>query len=142
MHVQERGFMNAQDINSFSTTALAYLGDAVFEVIAREKTVTENPGDSGKAHHRTVRYVSAAGQARSAKAMLASGFLSEEEINIYKRARNHRSMSKPANTDPRIYKIATGFEALIGYLYLTDQKDRLLEVAGEALRIIDEEDGL
>ena len=122
-----------------NTTTLAYLGDAVFEVIVREKIVIERPGDAGRAHHTAVRYVSAEGQARAAKAMVASGFLTEEEMDVYRRARNHRSMSRPQNADPREYKIATGFEALLGYLYLCDERERLREIAAEAVRIVDSE---
>ena len=129
--------MTEKDIKKLNTTTLAYLGDAVFEVIVREKIVTEKPGDAGRAHHTAVRYVSAAGQAKAAKAMVASGFLTEDEERIYKRARNHRSMSRPQHADPRDYKIATGFEALIGYLYLIDERERLREIANEAVRIVD-----
>lgn len=129
--------MTEKDIKKLNTTTLAYLGDAVFEVIVREKIVTEKPGDAGRAHHTAVRYVSAEGQARAAKAMVASGFLTEDEERIYKRARNHRSMSRPQHADPRDYKIATGFEALIGYLYLIDERERLREIANEAVRIVD-----
>ena len=118
-----------------NTTTLAYLGDAVFEVIVREKIVTEKPGDVGRAHHTAVRYVSASGQAKAAKAMINEGFLTDEEEKIYKQARNHRSMSRPQNADPREYKIATGFEALLGYLYLCDERERLREIAAEAVRI-------
>ncbi len=129
--------MDKKDINKMNTSTLAYLGDAVFEVIVREKIVTEKPGDVDRAHHTAVRYVSAAGQAKAAKAMIAEGFLTEDEEHIYKRARNHRSMSKPQNADPREYKIATGFEALLGYLYLSDDRQRLREIAAEAVRIVD-----
>ena len=129
--------MTEKDIKKLNTTTLSYLGDAVFEVIVREKIVTEKPGDAGRAHHTAVRYVSAAGQARAAKAMVASGFLTEDEERIYKRARNHRSLSRPQNADPREYKIATGFEALLGYLYLADERERLREIAAEAVRIVD-----
>ena len=129
--------MTKEAINKMNTTTLAYLGDAVYEVIVREKIVTEKPGDVGRAHHTAVRYVSAEGQARAAKAMISSGFLTEEEERIYKRARNHRSMSRPQHADPRDYKIATGFEALIGYLYLADARDRLREIANEAVKIVD-----
>ena len=97
----------------------------------------EKPGDVDRAHHTAVRYVSAAGQAKAAKAMLAEGFLTEEEEKIYKHARNHRSMSRPQNADPREYKIATGFEALLGFLYLSDDRQRLREIAAEAVRIVD-----
>ena len=120
-----------------NTSTLAYLGDAVFEVIVREKIVRERPGDAGRAHHTAVRYVSAAGQAQAARAMIAEGFLTEEEEQIYKRARNHRAMSRPQNADPKEYKIATGFEALLGYLYLSDDRQRLREIAAEAVRLVD-----
>ena len=95
------------------------------------------PGDADRAHHTAVRYVSAAGQAKAARAMVASGFLTEEEEQIYKRARNHRSMSRPQHADPRDYKVATGFEALLGFLYLSDERQRLREIAAEAVRIVD-----
>lgn len=129
--------MEKADINRINTTTLAYLGDAVFEVIVREKIVREKPGDTDRAHHTAVRYVSAEGQAKAAKVMITSGFLTEEEERIYKRARNHRSFSRPQHADPRDYKIATGFEALLGYLYLADDRQRLREIAAEAVRIVD-----
>ncbi len=129
--------MTKQEINKMNTSTLAYLGDAVFEVIVREKIVSERPGDAGRAHHTAVRYVSAAGQAQAARAMIAEGFLTDEEEQIYKRARNHRAMSRPQHADPKEYKIATGFEALLGYLYLTDDRQRLREIAAEAVRIVD-----
>ncbi len=132
--------MDKKDILKMNSTTLAYLGDAVFEVIVRETIVREKPGDVDRAHHTAVRYVSAAGQATAAKAMLAEGFLTEEEERIYKHARNHRSMSRPQNADPREYKIATGFEALLGYLYLSDERQRLREIAAEAVRIVDGKD--
>ena len=69
--------------------------------------------------------------------MIAAGFLTDEEVALFRRARNHRSMSRPVNADPKIYKIATGFEAVLGYLYLTDQRERLREIAAEAVRIVD-----
>lgn len=132
--------MTEKELRRFNTTTLAYLGDAVFEVIVREKIVREKPGDAGRAHHTAVRYVSSEGQSKAAKAMVASGFLTEEEERLYKRARNHRSMSRPHNADPKNYKIATGFEALIGYLYLSDERERLREIAAEAVRIVDAAD--
>ena len=129
--------MPEEQLNRMNTTTLAYLGDAVFEVIIREKIVREKPGDSDRAHHTAVRYVSANGQAMAAKAMITSGFLTDEEAALFKRARNHRTMSRPQNADPKIYKIATGFEALLGYLYLSDNRERLREIAAEAVRIVD-----
>jgi ribonuclease-3 family protein len=69
--------------------------------------------------------------------MVAEGFFTEEEELIYKRARNHRAMSRPQHADPRDYKAATGFEALLGFLYLSDDRERLREIAAEAVRIVD-----
>ena len=129
--------MTKEQLGKMNTTTLAYLGDAVFEVIVREKIVTERPGDVDRAHHTAVRYVSAAGQAKAAKAMISEGFLTDEELAIYKKARNHRAMSRPQHADPKEYKIATGFEALLGWLYLSDERERLRGIAAEAVRIVD-----
>ena len=129
--------MTKEELRKMNTTTLAYLGDAVFEVIVREKIVTEKPGDVDRAHHTAVRYVSASGQAKAARAMVSSGFLTDEETAVYKKARNHRAMSRPQHADPKEYKIATGFEALLGWLYLSDERERLREIAAEAVRIVD-----
>ncbi|MDO4383658.1 MAG: ribonuclease III domain-containing protein [Eubacteriales bacterium] len=130
--------MMDQEIQNINSTTLAYMGDAVYEVRVREMLIEQDPHDVNKLHKMAVRYVSAAGQAKAMK-KLAEGFLTEEEVRLYKRARNHRSMSRPRNTDPRIYKIATGFEALLGYLFLAEESERLDEVIEEAIRIIEEE---
>ena len=130
--------MMDQEIQNINSTTLAYMGDAVYEVRVREMLIEQDPHDVNKLHKMAVRYVSAAGQAKAMK-KLAEGFLTEEEVRLYKRARNHRSMSRPRNTDPRIYKIATGFEALLGYLFLAEESERMDEVIEEAIRIIEEE---
>lgn len=132
--------MTKEQLAKMNTTTLAYLGDAVFEVIVREKIISEKPGDVDRAHHTAVRYVSASGQAKAAKAMVASDFLTKEELEIYKRGRNRRAMSRPQHADPKEYKIATGFEALLGWLYLSDERQRLREIAAEAVRIVDASD--
>ena len=131
--------MTQDKIDRINTTALAYMGDAVYELRIRERIVETFPADAGKAHHAAVRYVSAEGQARAAKALLAEGFLTEDEERLLKRARNHRSMSRPAHADPRDYKLATGFEAVLGYLHLTGDPERVDEIVAEAIRIIDGE---
>lgn len=130
--------MTKTEINRINTTSLAYLGDAVYEVIVREMILAKYPLDAGKAHQHAVRYVSAGGQAKAARAMIEKGFLTEEEEHLLKRARNHRTMSRPQHADPRDYKYATGFEALLGYLHLAGEKDRIAEITSEAFRIIEE----
>ena len=76
-------------------------------------------------------------QAAAAKALMAEDFLTEAEERILKRARNHRSMSRPQHADPRDYKLATGFEAVIGYLYLSGDIERVRSISAEAVRIIE-----
>lgn len=131
--------MTPLEARNTNTTLLAYIGDAVYEVRIREMLVSRKKTGVDKIHRAAVKYVSADGQAKAAKAM-AGGFLTEEEVKVYKRGRNHRATSRPKNADPRNYKIATGFEALMGYLYLSEQHDRLEEVMAEAIRVIEEED--
>ncbi|MDD7215243.1 MAG: Mini-ribonuclease 3 [Anaerovoracaceae bacterium] len=135
--------MNPKDIN---TTALAYIGDAVYEVYVRRHVLENSAGSAGRVsygahvdalHKRAIGYVCAAGQAAALKAMVNSGFLSDEEISIAKRARNHKSASKPKNADAMDYKYATAFEALLGYLYLEDREHRLEEIIFEAFEIIE-----
>ena len=116
-----------QEIQNINTTTLAYMGDAVYEVRVREMLIEHDPHDVGKLHKMAVRYVSAEGQAKAMR-KLVNGFLTEDEIRLYKRARNHRTLSR-----------STGFEALIGYLFLAEESDRLDEVIEEAIRIIEEE---
>lgn len=130
--------MTRQEVLQINTSTLAYLGDAVYELMIREWLIEKKPNNVDKSHKAAIKYVSAEGQAKAAKAMIANAFLSEDEERLLKRARNHRTMSKPANADPRNYKVATGFEALIGYLYLLEEHSRLRAVVDEAIRIIDE----
>ncbi|MBQ6456514.1 MAG: Mini-ribonuclease 3 [Mogibacterium sp.] len=123
--------------SDLNTTALAYLGDAVYEVIIRGMILEKFPQDAGKAHKHAVKYVSAEGQARAARQLIAEGFLTEEEEALLKRARNHRSMSRPQHADPRDYKYATGFEALLGYLHLAGKQGRIREITDRAIQITD-----
>ena len=129
--------MTEEMVNLLNTTALAYVGDAAYEVVVREKIIERFPKDAGRAHKAAVKYVSAAGQAKAARTMIEAGFLTEDEERLLKRARNHRSMSRPQHADPKDYKYATGFEALIGYLHLMGRSGRIDEIVTEAFRIID-----
>ena len=124
------------NIRTFNTTALAYLGDAVYEERIRRMLVESGMVRVDRMHKTAVRYVSASGQARAVR-ILMNGFLTEEETLLVKRARNHRTSSRPRGADPREYKLATGFEALIGYLEVTDDHKRLDEVFDRAVEAIE-----
>lgn len=120
--------MTKEETLKINTTMLAYIGDAVYELAIRERVLTRIPNDAGKANKLAVKYVSSQGQAEAAKHLLANGVLTEDEERLLKRARNHRTMSKPTNADAKNYKIATGLEALIGFLYLSEENSRLNDI--------------
>ena len=116
--------LNPREIN---TTALAFIGDAVYEVFIRKYVMERGPHNADMLHRKAVFYVRAEGQAKAIKSLIRD-FLTEEEIAFVKRARNHKSVSKSRSAGPVAYKLATAFEALIGYLYLDGQQERLAGV--------------
>lgn len=120
-----------------NTTNLAYIGDAVYEVYVRKRLFEGLSANTRILHRAAIRYVSAAGQAQALKAMFDD--LTEEEQRLVKRARNHRSATKPKNADPVEYKWATAFEALLGYLHLAGEEERFLELAAKAWDILSEQ---
>lgn len=106
----------------------AYIGDAIYEVYVREYFIGQAPLKVNDLQKKVVPFVSAKGQESFLKEMLEKNFLSEEEIGIVKRGRNHTGTRHPKNTDIITYKYATGLEALIGYLYLNKEKKRIDEI--------------
>ena len=126
--------LNPREIN---TTALAFLGDAVYEIYARKYVMDSGQQNADRLHKAAIKYVCAAGQANAVKSLMAD-FLSEEEVGLIKRARNRKTASKARSADAVTYKLATAFEALMGFLYLDGQAQRLEEVVLEALKRIEE----
>ena len=123
------------EIKQINTTALAYLGDAVYEVEVRKRMMLAGTENVDRLHQMAVRFVRAEGQAYAIKQLLTE--LTEEEQAIVKRARNRKIVSKPKNLDPVTYKLATAFEALIGYLYLNQEDERLDDVISKSVEIIE-----
>lgn len=126
------------DPKMMNPAALAYIGDAVYEVHVREHVLVTGQTKARQLHFMSVDYVKAASQAKALREMMR-GYLTGEEMSQAKRARNHRSSSVPRHADPVDYKLATAFEALIGYLYLRGDRKRMEDIIGEAIRIIEEE---
>ena len=118
-----------------NTTALAFMGDAVFETSVRAHLLKGGEIHADKLHKLAVRFVRAEAQAGLIKEILDD--LSEEEMALVKRARNRKSATKPKNADPVDYKWATAFEALLGYLFLAEEKARLEELIEKAIAIIE-----
>jgi ribonuclease-3 family protein len=113
--------------------ALAYIGDAVYEVAVRDFLLAQGltkPNDLQKA---AVTFVSAKAQAKIIARWLETDFLTDEEMIYFKRGRNAHSKTTAKNTDVVTYRISTGFEAVIGYLHLTGQEKRLSEIFKDCL---------
>jgi ribonuclease-3 family protein len=128
-----------KEIIRMNTTALAYLGDAVYEVEIRRRMLLKRPDHVDQLHRQSVGYVRAEAQAVAIRSL--SEILTSEEADLVRRARNRKILSKPKNLDPLTYKLATAFEALIGYLYLSEQRERLDEILQRSVEIIEQEAG-
>lgn len=120
-----------QDIRTYSPLALAYIGDAVYDLIIRTVVVERANRPVNELHRTVVKYVSANAQSRIAQALMAS--FTEEEQAIYRRGKNSKPHTTAKNASVADYLKATGFEAVIGYLYLTDRMDRALELVRKGL---------
>ena len=116
---------------------LAFIGDAVYELLVRERLIRSGIMDSDRLHFKTVYYVRAESQAYAVKKLL-EGFLSEEEVEIVKKARNHKMPNRSRSAGMVEYKLATGLEALVGKLYLDENKMRLEEVMTKTIELLDE----
>lgn len=123
--------MNVLEIN---VLVLAYLGDTIYENYVRRFLINKGIGNVNDLQTESISYVSAKAQANFLISMMDEGFFSEEEINVIKRARNYKSSSHPKNCDIVTYKYATGLEALIGYLELSNKRSRIDEIMDEILK--------
>lgn len=126
--------INNSDISQMSPLALAYMGDAVYEKFIREYVIRQGLCKNGLLHKKSIKYVSAKGQAKIVRAL--EEFLTDEEKDIVRRGRNANPHSTAKNADIIEYKYATGFEALIGWLYLTKQEERLGNILEECVKVI------
>lgn len=126
------------DIRLYSPLALAYIGDAVYDLVIRTKIVCDGNAPVNSLHKGATHYVSATAQADTMK--LIEDSLTEVELLYYKRGRNAKPQTTAKNASFGEYRIATGFECLIGYLYLTEQFERIIEVVKLGLVKMGEKD--
>lgn len=118
-------YMNVNEIN---VLVLAYLGDSVYENYIRKYLINTGIGNVNDLQSESIKYVSAKAQAKYMDLLINNNILTDEELNVFKRARNYKTTSHPKNTDIITYKIATGFEAVIGYLEFINNKERIEEI--------------
>jgi ribonuclease-3 family protein len=124
-------------MNMYNGLTLAYLGDAIWEIKVREHLMETGLTKVNDLHRLAIKFTSANGEANIID-RLVSECLSDAEIEIYKRGRNAESTHKPKNADLGTYHRATGFEALIGYLYLEKTFARMDEIVTISIHIIEE----
>jgi ribonuclease-3 family protein len=116
------------DVKLMNVITLAYLGDAVYELYVREYLIKKGIVYADDLQREEVKYVSAKSQVRILKYLMDNNILTDLELDVVKRGRNYKRSYHPKNTDIITYKMSTGFEALIGYLYVNDNKERLNEI--------------
>ncbi len=119
------------DLRTYSPLALAYIGDAVFDLVIRTIVVERGNRSANSLHRKTVGYVNARIQAKMIDALQEK--LTGEEAAVYRRGRNAKSHTMAKNASGAEYRKATGLEALCGYLYLSGQQERLLSLIREAI---------
>ena len=125
-YIQELFQMREVDIKEYSPLTLAYIGDSIYDLIIKSLVVNEGNKQVQKMHQETSSYVQASAQSQMMRKI--QEYLTEEEHAVYKRGRNAKSVSPAKNQSITDYRRATGFEALIGYLYLKKEWKRMLEL--------------
>ncbi|MBM7365137.1 Mini-ribonuclease 3 [Priestia taiwanensis] len=131
----ERTRIDAKQLNSL---ALAYIGDAVYEIYVRHHILQKGTIRPNQLHKTATTFVSAKSQAKVIHYLLEEERLTEEELAVFRRGRNAKSGSVPKNTDVQTYRYSTGFEALIGYLDLLGRQERLEEIITTAIQFVEE----
>ncbi|KAJ52217.1 RNase3 domain-containing protein [Clostridium tetanomorphum DSM 665] len=123
-----------QEARALNPLVLAFIGDAVYEVFIRSYLIDKNRDMCvHKLHKKSVGFVKAHAQSEFIRNIQET--LNEDEIVIFKRGRNAKSGTIPKNASVQDYRMATGFESVIGFLYLTNQKDRLNEILNTIINI-------
>lgn len=125
--------------DALSPLTLAFTGDAVFSLFVREMLVCDANRPVGELHRLSVQSVKASAQAAAMRKILP--LLTEKEAEVFKRGRNAHTSHTPKNQSVCDYHYATGFEALIGYLYLADKKDRLTFLLNEVINVLGDDAG-
>ena len=128
--------LSSKDWKLYSPLTLAYLGEAVYEMVIRTICVKRTNMQTQKLHRKVTGYVSAKAQAKMMDALI--GELTEEEESIYRRGRNSKPYTKAKNASMEEYLKATGFEALVGYLYLQKEYERMNALIAHGIEALQE----
>lgn len=133
--VKNHGETAGHQVETMAPLTLAYMGDALFEMYMRDYLIRKPQTTIHRLHRRTVTYVNAAAQAEMVRQL--QPFLTDQEKDAVRRGRNQKSGTVPRNTDPATYRVATGFEALLGWLYYRNQLPRLMDIMSKAVELLE-----
>lgn len=136
-YIQEVLNLQEVDAASYSPLVLAYIGDCIYDLIIKTMIISRGNKQVHKLHEETSRFVQASTQSLMMRKM--QEHLTEEEHAVYRRGRNAKSVSPAKNQSITDYRRATGFEALLGYLYLKKEYQRVMELVKIGLDSLDEE---
>ncbi|MFJ5791895.1 Mini-ribonuclease 3 [Lysinibacillus sp. NPDC097162] len=131
-----------EDVKQLNALALAYMGDAVLEQKVREYLLRSGRVKPNTLHREATHYVSAKAQSTIVHRMIDENFLTEQELAVFRRGRNAKSGSVPKNTDVQTYRNSSGFEAVLGSLYLLGELERVYDIIAYAIQIIEELKGV
>jgi ribonuclease-3 family protein len=120
--------MTDKELKQYSPLTLAFMGDAVYEQLVREKIVTQANMPVRKLHDLTIEYVRAEFQAKAIKRLSDEGLLTEAEQDIFRMGRNSSGVTPPKHSTVAEYRAATGLECVFGYLHLSGQLERIREL--------------
>lgn len=130
-YIKEQFHLPDVDLKSYSPLALAYIGDSIFDLVIRTIVVGKGNTKASQLHKRTSQVVKASAQSQMVEKLLP--LMTAEEETIYKRGRNAKSATMAKNATMAEYRRATGLEALMGYLYLDNQFERIVELIQTAM---------
>lgn len=135
--IKEDFSITCADPGQYSALSLAFIGDSIYGAVAKTVVVLRGNCPVNTLDHKAVKYIKAVSQAKVADHLIENGLLSDEETAVYKRGRNAKSPTTAKNAPVGDYRKATGLEALIGYLYLKGNMDRVLELMKTAVDFLD-----
>ena len=135
--IKSRFNLTGDDPGQYSPLSLAFIGDSVYGAVAKTVVVLRGNCPANALDHKAVGYIKAVSQSKVADHLLKNDILSEEELSVYRRGRNAKSPTTAKNAPVGDYRKATGLEALIGYLYLKGDMDRVTEIMDIAVRVCD-----
>ncbi|MCI8540232.1 MAG: Mini-ribonuclease 3 [Erysipelotrichaceae bacterium] len=127
--------LSTAELAAYNATTLAYIGDAVMSLWVRTHLIMQGCGKTGVLQKQSEAWVSARAQSTYLRALMDQGFFDEAETAIILRGRNSKTESRAKNASMMEYRMATGLEALIGYLYLSNQTVRMQELWNEILKL-------